>query len=359
MFKNLLDQPGIYTQYDSLRIYDSIVGFKNQIEQTWLEVNQKPLPDHCNLAKNVVIAGMGGSALGGRIIRSLDQYILNVPMEVVTNYRLPAYIDKHSLVILSSYSGNTEETISCAHDALSRGAQVYCIATGGKLMEMAKMNKLSHFQIDAKFNPSNQPRMGLGYSVIAQFALLARCGFINFEQKDVEQIGHLLEKLYSHYRKELPTEKNAAKQIAEKLKNQVVIFFSANHLVGTAHAIKNMINENSKTFSTTFDLPELNHHLLEGLSFPKSFRDCAHFLLIASDQYPAVIRRRLEITKDILKKHGYQYTVIKPESAHPTLQVFETLYFGEYVSYYLGLLHRIDPGPIPSVDYLKKELAKI
>ena len=358
MFKSLLDQPDSY-KLDHQKIYESILGLPHQVEQAWVEGSNQTLHTKCNLAKNIIVAGMGGSALSGRIIRSLDQYILNVPLEVVTNYRLPNYVNKETLVILSSYSGNTEETISCAHDALSRGSKIFCIATGGILLNFAKKNKLDFYQIDPKANPSGQPRMGLGYSIIAVFAVLARCGFINFQHKDVENIRQLLDGLTKHLTKDVPLEKNPAKIMADKLRDRAIIFVSANHLNGTVHAIKNMINENSKSFAASFDLPELDHHFLEGLSFPKNLKDVVHFILVNSEHYPKAIQNRLSITRQILTKHGFVSTIIKPESTHPTLQAFETLYFGSFLSFYLAMLYRIDPGPIPSVDYLKKELAKI
>ncbi len=358
MFKSLLDQPDTY-KLDHQKVYESILGLPHQVEQAWVEVSNQTLHTKCSLAKNIVIAGMGGSALSGRIIRSLDQYLLNVPLEVVTNYRLPNYVDKNTLVILASYSGNTEETVSAGHDALARGAKIFVIATGGILLSFAKKNKLDFYQIDPQANPSGQPRMGLGYSIIAVFAVLARCDFINFTHKDVENIRQLLDSLTNHFVKETPLEKNPAKIMADKLRDRAVIFISANHLNGTVHAIKNMLNENSKTFASAFDLPELDHHFLEGLSFPRNLKESVHFILINSDHYPKAIQNRLIITRQILTKHGFISTIIKPESTQPTLQAFETLYFGSFLSFYLAMLYRIDPGPIPSIDYLKKELAKL
>lgn len=358
MFKSLLDQPSTYKK-DQHYVYDAILGLSNQVDQAWVEAGNQTIHTKCSLAKNIVIAGMGGSALPGRIIRSLDQYILNVPLEVVTNYRLPNYVDKNTLVILSSYSGDTEETLSCAHDALTRQAKVFVITTGGKLLAYAKKNKLDYYHVDPKFNPSRQPRLGLGYSIIGVFAVLARCGFINFTDRDVEQIKSLLEDLTKNFRRETPFEKNPAKIVAEKLRDRAIILICANHLNGTAHAIKNMLNENSKTFVDIFDLPELCHHFLEGLSYPKDLKNQVHFLLVNSDHYPKAIQARLTITRQILEKHGFTSTIIKPEAAHPTLQAFELLYFGAYLSFYLSMLYHVDPGPIPSVDYLKKALAKL
>ncbi len=358
MYKSLLDQPDKYFQ-DNSRVYESILHLGNQVEQAWVEVSNQTLHARCHLAKNLVIAGMGGSALSGRIIRSLDQYILNVPLEVVTNYRLPNYVSKNSLVILNSYSGDTEETLSAAHDALARGAKIFIIATGGKLLDLAKKEQLDYYHIHPKFNPSHQPRLGLGYSIISVFAVLARCGFLNFSVKDVESIKSLLRGLTTSFRRETSLESNPAKIVAEKIRDRATIILSANQFNGTAHAIKNMLNENSKSFAALFDFPELCHHFLEGLSYPKDLKNQVHFLLINSDQYPQAIQDRLQITKQILVKHGYSNTVIKPEANDPTLQAFELLYFGAFLSFYLAMLYRLDPGPIPSVDYLKKEIAKL
>ncbi len=357
MTKSILDQEAIYQKLDSLHIYDSVLGLKNQLSQAWLEVTSSPLPNQCHLAKNIIIAGMGGSALGGRIIRSLDQYILNVPLEIVTNYRLPAYVNKDSLVLIISYSGNTEETISCLYDAQKRGAKIFVIASGGKIADLAIKDSLDRYIFDPKFNPSGQPRIGIGYSIGAIFALLSRCHFINFEESEITRIDHLLDQLTGQFHKEQPQDKNPAKILAHKLHDKGIILIAANHLTGVAHALKNMFNENSKTFSALFDLPELDHHFLEGLRFPAHLKDHLHFLLFNSPLYPQAIQKRLLITRQILEKNGYTTTSIRVEAAETTLQVFESLYFGEFVSFYLSLLSNTDPGPIPSVDFLKDQLA--
>ena len=343
---------------DSLRVYDSIIGFANQVSTTWTQIAYSTKLDRCSRAENIVISGMGGSALGGRIIQSLSQFILKAPLELVTNYRLPAYVGPKSLVVLSSYSGDTEETISCCADALKRKAQVFIITTGGKLASVATKYQLPSLIFTPSDNPSNLPRMGLGYSITAQLALLSHCRFIDFTPSDIEQIVTHLNSMTKHLASEVTEKNNPAKVLAEKSKNRFLVLISANHLVGTAHAVKNMINENSKTFAASFDLPELNHHLLEGLSFPKGLKDKAHFLVLSSDLYPEVIKHRLEITKRVFTKFGYEVTTIKPDSSTPLTQAYETLYFGQFLSYYLGIINAIDPGPIPWVDYFKTELQK-
>lgn len=359
MFKHPLDQDSLYTRYDQGKVYDSILGLKNQIEQSWIEISHQVFKGSFESISDIVVCGMGGSALGGRIVRSLDQYILNVPLEVDTNYRLPNYVNEKTLVILVSYSGSTEETISALLDALARNAKIFIVASGGKLLEIAKEKGLDHFVIDPKFNPSDMPRLGLGYSIISIFTLLSRLKLINFGQSDIDQISFTLERLTTTFGKKNPTKDNPAKQIAQKFKDRSIVLISANHLVGTAHAIKNMLNENSKTFAVSFDLPELNHHLLEGLSFPKDLKEKSVFIFLNSELYPAIIKKRITITRNLFERLGFQTITVRPESDHPTLQAFECLYFGEFVSYYLAISSHIDPGPIPSVDYFKRELLRL
>jgi glucose/mannose-6-phosphate isomerase len=335
------------------------LGLKNQVDQTWVEVSHSSLKNELIGIKDICVCGMGGSALGGRIIRSLDQYILNLPLEVITNYRLPNYVNENSLVILVSYSGSTEETLSAALDAINRKAKVYIVTTGGKLLDFAREKNLDHYVIDPKHNPSGMPRLGLGYSIIAIFALLARFKFINFTQNDIDQVIDVLNQSQINFGKEKPQKENPAKLFAEKVKDKGIILVSANHLTGTIHAIKNMFNENAKTFAVNFDLPELNHHFLEGLNNPKALKEDLFVLFFNSDLYPSVIKKRLLITRNMLERLGFQTMTIKPESSHPTLQAFECLSFGEFSSYYLAIINNTNPGPIPSVDYFKKELSRI
>jgi len=359
MFKPLLDQDSTYKKLDHHQVYASILGLKNQVDQTWIELSHLTLKNEFKDIRDIAVCGMGGSALGGRIIRSLDQYILNLPLEVVTNYRLPNYINQNSLVILVSYSGNTEETISATLDAISRKAKIFVVATGGKLIDLAQEKNLDHYSIDPKHNPSNMPRLGSGYSIIALFALLSRFKLINFNQSDIEQITQVLAQSIENFCREKPRKDNPAKIFAQKVKDKGLILISANHLTGTIHAVKNMINENAKSFAVNFDLPELNHHFLEGLSNPKALKEDIFILFFNSDLYPAVIRKRLTITRNMLERLGFQTMTIKPESSHPTLQAFECLSFGEFASFYLAMINHLDPGPIPSVDYFKKELTRI
>lgn len=300
---------------------------------------------------------MGGSALAGRIIEHLSPALTNLPIIVSSNYRLPAWVDSNTLVIVSSYSGNTEETISSLQDALSRKAKIFVIASGGKLKQLAIKNNLNLFLLSTKRNPSGMPRLALGSSLGAHLGLLQRLKMLQGSELDIESISDSLNNMASYLSNDKTVKNNPAKILANKAKGKSIIIFSANHLNGSAYAGKNQINESAKTFSVNFHLPDLNHHLLEGLSLPKQSKQLTHFILLNSESYPQKILDRLAITKEVLTKQGYPVTVIKPESSSMVDQALETILFFEYFSFYLAMVSNVNPGPIPWVDYFKKRLA--
>jgi len=358
MFKPALDNPKTYSKLDKSKLYDSIVLFRDQIIQAWTEVVNIAQIDHIQKANNIIIAGMGGSAFAGHIVRALDQAILKVPMEITSNYRLPAYVNNKSLVVINSYSGNTDEAVSCLHDARARHAKIFIVATGGKLATLATRHNLSSYIYDPVANPAVQPRMGVGYAVAALLGLLTRADFLHIKDSEIQEVIDYLHTLTPLYERTVPTKTNPAKSLAKKIVGKQILIVAANHLSGAAHVLRNCFNENAKTYAAYHNLPELNHHLLEGMSFPASLKQNMHILFINSDLYPKVIQDRLRLTQSIFNKVGYPTTVIKPQSASPLTQVFEGLYFSLFLSYYTALLNNLDPAPIPWVDYFKEELNK-
>jgi glucose/mannose-6-phosphate isomerase len=149
---------------------------------------------------------------------------------------------------------------------------------------------------------------------------------------------------------------NLAKLTAIKLKGRIPVLVASEHLVGSAHAMKNQINEGAKTFSVLFDLPELNHHLLEGLRNPAQAKEYFYFLLFESELYTPRVSKRYPLTKEVIEKNEVEATIIKLTGKNKLNQAFELLAFGEYVALYLAILYGLDPSPIPWVDYFKEKL---
>lgn len=345
------------TLKDKFRLVsDTIRSYPLQLKSTWDEINAMYIPDNFKEVDNVILCGMGGSALGGRMVDSLIFDRLRVPFEIFTEYHLPNYVNENTLVIASSYSGTTEETINCTYEALNKGAKVFGITVGAKLGDIFKENGIPAFYIDEKYNPSKQPRMSLGYSTGAVMALLTKLGFIYVLNEEIDSAITTMNNLLTDYQEDDFDGKNLPKRWATKLRNKFPILVSSEHLTGTAHAIKNRFNEDAKTFSVIFDLPELNHHLLEGLKNPKDLRKFSHFIFFESHLYSDKIQKRYPITEEVVEKNGYDYEVYKCSSDKKLSQVFELFIFGSLVVYHLAKMYDIDPTIIPWVDYFKDKL---
>ncbi|MEK7188844.1 MAG: bifunctional phosphoglucose/phosphomannose isomerase, partial [Patescibacteria group bacterium] len=337
---------------------NSIYNLGNQVLQAWEEIQRINIAENFKNIANVVISGMGGSALGGRVVDSLLVDRVRVPIEIISDYKLPAYINNQTLVILSSYSGNTQETLSAYHDALNKDAQIFAITTGGELGSLLTKNNNLAYIFNPKYNPSHQPRMGLGYSISSTLAILSLTKVLYISDDEVANIVQKINQEIESNSLDVTLGRNLAKGIAFKLKDKIVNIISSEHLSGISHAFKNQINENSKTFSNLFEIPELNHHLIEGLQNPRMVLKSLIFLFIESELYSLELRKRYPLTKEVLGKNNLDYVAIKLKLSTKLEQIFELLTIGSFVSFYLAMLYEIDPTPIPWVDYFKARLSK-
>ncbi len=355
--KTQLDDPKTFAQYDTRSVYNSIASMGQQFESAWHDSQFVSLNFEPEKIKNIVFAGMGGSNLSAHVIQSLSPLLLKVPLEIVANYRLPQYVSEDTLVVLASYSGNTEEILSCGQDASKRQGKVIVITTGGRLKELAYSEHWPTVLLDEKLNQSHSPRYGIGLMLGAAMGLTLRLNPEAFRFVDPKEIVKVIERALDSLKQDNQTNVNPAKLFALKNKGQSLVILSANHLSGVGKISANYLNETAKTFSASFSIPDLNHHLFEGLSFPVSLKDHTRFILLNSSLYPELIQKRLQLSKDILLKQNYQLTVIKPESTDITSQVFESLVFLIMISYYLSIVNKQDPGATPWVDFFKKQLS--
>lgn len=351
-----LDNPKTYQQLDEQDLYGSYAKFGRQFDSGWTAAQFVSLGFETDQIKNIVFSGMGASNLAGYLAHSLTPFLLAVPFEVIDNYRLPSYADKNTLVILSSYSGDTQEVLSCAQDARMRGCPTVIITAGGNLLNMANSENIPLILLEKKLNPSFAPRAGLGLSLGAVISLLLRFSPTAQKYFNQKEIVHTIERVFDMVSQGKVAPENPAKSLALKHKGLGVLLFSANHLSAVGRASANFINESSKTMSVSFDFPDLNHHLLEGFTFPLGLKDQFNLLILNSSLYPEIIQKRVLLTRDILLRQKYHVTVIKPETLDPVCQVFESLVFLIMFSYYLSIVNKVNPTPNPWVDYLKANL---
>jgi len=337
------------TNLDKKNMFGSLQKLGKQVEQIARMWGSFKLPADYKKIDSVVVSGMGGSGLGTHIIKSLFASELKVPVEIVNDYHLPAYVNKNTLVIVSSYSGNTEETVSAVYEARKKKAKIVILCAGGELAEFAKMNKLPALVFTTENNPCNSPRMGLGYSLAGQLMIFAKVGVIKFDEKQFSVLARELDKYGSLL-------VDTAKEMAKHTIDKSVWYVASEHLVGNAHVAANQMNENGKRFGGYFAIPELNHHLMEGMLNPESNKNNLLLVLLESKLYNNRIQRRYEVTKEVLAKNKILFLSYELTAGDRVGQVCEALALCGYISYYSAILKGIDPTDIPFVDYFKKAL---
>jgi glucose/mannose-6-phosphate isomerase len=354
----ILDSRDDIKQLDQENVLGSIEMLPDQIQQVWAERDSIHMhADAFADLRNIVVSGMGGSNLGAHVIKTLYKDTLKFPLELARDYTLPAFVNEHSLVVLSSYSGSTEETLASAEDAKKRGAKIAVVSAGGKLHEFAQREHAPEFLIDPKYNPSGQPRMAIGYSVFAQLALFAKLGLVSITDSEISGVIALLRQNAKGLSPEM-IDNNTAKFLAYTAVDKIVTLVSAEHLEGAAHVFNNQLNENAKNFTVQHVLPEMDHHALEGLQFPKVLRPEIVFFLFLSSLYNQRTQKRFPLTLDVIEQnemHGQLIHAIAPTKLE---QVWEVIQLGAYTNFYLAILNGINPAPIPWVDYFKDQLGK-
>ncbi|MCA9386349.1 hypothetical protein KC717_06925, partial [Candidatus Dojkabacteria bacterium] len=282
---------------------------------------------------------------------------LPIPFDHFSDYTVPQFVDKDTLAIVVSTSGNTEETLSSYNELKNRTEMVFVITTGGELGKQAQEDGYPIYLIDDKeFNPSHVPRVAVGFQIGAYFALLSKLKLISMGSEDFADSIYILKEKLSAIAPESPTDENPAKLIATDLQNRFPIIVSSEHLSGTAKLLNNQINESGKTISANFELPDVNHHQLEGMQFPESNPKTLLYVLVESNLYHERNQERYAILKNLLDDLGIEHISLKPESKDTISQALEVIQFSGYVTYYLGLLNGVEPAPNPFVDEFKRQL---
>lgn len=331
----------------------------NQFFQAWQEMKSIKLPGAYAKINNIVMAGMGGSGLTAHVIKSLYASKLPLPLEIVNGYDLPAYVNRDTLVLITSYSGNTEETLSVFRQAINRRARILAITTNGRLSKMAHKAKVPLYQFDDEYNPSGRPRLGAPYILAAQLAVLRRLGWLKFGTRELSQIKEANERYQGRFGLEVSTKKNPAKSLAKQLADQAIMVVASEFLVGNAHILANQINESANNFADYFALPEMDHHLIDSFAHPRLNRRWLKFLFLESEFYSPENQARVDATSAILAKNRIGFTSYQARSQSRLGQVFETLLFSAYLSFYIAILNKENPRYDPWVEDLKKRLAKM
>jgi len=349
-----LDDPQVFKRYDPEGMLTCLHDMPQLCQQAWQMAVDFDLPQDYTRVDKVVILGMGGSAIGGDLVSSLAISEARLPILIYRDYNPPAFIDAKTLVIASSYSGKTEETLSSFEQALDTESKKLVITTGDKLKTMAEKRNIPVFSFDYKA----QPRAALPFSFLPLLCFLQRLGFISDKSADVTKAVSVLKQLSQKIDESVPLPQNPAKQLASKLYGHLAVIYGAGIVSEVAHRWKTQLNENSKAWAFYEVFPELNHNAVVGYQFPPDLDGKIIVVLLRSPLLSPPIQLRYQVTCQLLEQARVDYQIVDGMGTSPLSQIMSLVLFGDYVSYYLAVLNKIEPSPVKAIDYLKEQLAK-
>jgi glucose/mannose-6-phosphate isomerase len=349
-----LDNASVYRQFDKSGMLDHLHGFPEQCQKAWEKVLKFDLPHKYTEVSNIVIAGMGGSAIGGDIVRRLALAESKVPVWVHRDYGLPAFVDANTLVIASSYSGNTEETLSAFTKSLGTRAKKLVITSGGKLKHLAEQEGIPAFVIDYQA----PPRAAFPHNFVPLMGVFQKLGLLGDKSADLQEAVDILKKLSRDLIETRPLVSNPAKELAAKLRGRVAVVYGAEMLSEVAQRWKGEFNENSKAWAFFESFPELNHNAVVGYEFPVEAKEIIFVLLLRSSSLRPRNLLRYEVAARLLAKAGIAYEFVEARGKSALAQVLSLVLLGDYASFYLSILNEVDPTSTNAIDFVKQYLAQ-
>ena len=349
-----LDNALVYQQLDGSGMLNHLHEFSEQCQQVWEEVLKLDLPREYAKISNVIILGMGGSAIGGDIARRLTLAEGKLPVCVHRDYGLPSFVDEHTLIIASSYSGNTEETLSAFSESLRTPAKKLVITSGGRLKHLAEREGIPTFVT----NYQAPPRAAFPHNFIPLVGIFQKLGLLGDKSADLQETLDILNKLSGDFIETTPLASNPAKQLAAKIGGHVAVIYRAEIFSEVALRWKTQFNENSKTWAFSETFPELNHNAVIGYEFPFEAKERIFVLLLRSSSFHPRSLLRYEATVKLLTKAGIAYEFVEAMGRSSLAQVMRLVLLGDYSSFYLAMLNRVDPTPTDSINFVKQYLAQ-
>ena len=348
-----LDDLNRFKQLDPQDMLAHIDGLPDQLQAAWDLGQTLALPDWQDI-QNIVIAGMGGSAIGADLVSAAVMDSCTVPIFVQRDYGLPAFAKgTGTLVICSSHSGNTEETLDAFDAALEKDCRVLAIATGGKLAEKAESASVPVW----KFVHKGQPRAAVGFSFGLILGALSRLGLVPDASADVSGAVAAMKSQQERLRADVPVPKNRAKQTAGQLIGRWVTVVGAGALAPVARRWKGQINEVAKAVANFEFIPEADHNTLAGILFPPEVvpPHVVTLFLRAPSEHPRN-RLRLDMTRQTYMLEGLNVDGYTARGDTIIAHIWTALHFGDYVAYYLAMAYGVDPTPVTALECLKAAL---
>jgi glucose/mannose-6-phosphate isomerase len=352
--KEILDSLDNLRAIDASGMLSLVDKLPDMLAEGWVIANKADIPNAGRI-DNLVISGMGGSAISGDIISLVLRDTADYPIYVNRSYSCPKFVNDKTLFIALSYSGNTEETISSFKEALNKGARIISISSGGELKELSIKNNIKHIEVPKGL----PPRAALGYLLSSSLNVISRSLMINNIKDDFEEAVKLVKQLSRKYCFKSGTRENEPKLMAIKLKGRTPVIFTSE---GTTYSAglrwKTQINENSKVTAILCVFPELNHNDMVNFANLNPGDNDFSFIILRDENDLERMKRRIEITKSLISGHVGGITEVWSQGKSRLEKLMSLIIYGDYLSVYLALLSGIDPTPVEIIEKLKKELLR-
>jgi glucose/mannose-6-phosphate isomerase len=349
-----LDEFGQFEILDVQGMLDHIDGLPGQLKEAWNLGLSLPLPQMSEI-NSVVICGMGGSAIGADLLAAYLFDKVEVPVMVHRDYCLPAFArDRGTLVVLSSHSGNTEETLSSFGEALKRNCQVVGVTTGGQLFNEMSQAGLPVWQ----FHHQGQPRSAVGFSFGLLLALFTRLGLTSDPSKEVNDAVATMKDVGVALRADVAVKDNPAKRLAGQMVGRVATIFASGFMAPVARRWKCQINELAKAAANFEALPEVDHNTIAGIYNPETPLSQEIRIFLEAKHNHSRNAMRSETTRQIMMVEGLNTDVVQARGKTTLAQMWSALLFGDYTAYYLAIAYDVDPTPIEPINALKAAMKK-
>lgn len=352
----MLDNLENISKIDKSGMLDGYAKFPDQIVETIDILNSSKLE---NLYKidDIVISGMGASAISGDIIQSLFRDRFDIPIYVTRGYDLPKWVNKNTLVISQSYSGNTEETLSTFKHAFQKRCKIIGISSGGKLEEYCEKREISHIKIPS----GHQPRAATAYILFSSLLALKKVGLIKTDiRSEIDDTINLAKEFRDQNIKTIPEENNISKQLAKKLFDKIPQVYGWGIYTPIARRWCQQLNENSKVIARYDEVSECNHNDIVGWSMNPEASKLFSCIFFRDEEYESIyMSKRLNFMKKLLDDVSGGVIEIHVKGKKRLAKMMYAMYIGDFVSCYLAILRNTDPTPVGIITELKGELVKI
>ncbi len=296
----------------------------------------------------VCVVGMGGSAIGGDILRALYEPVLRLPLQVHRGYGLPPTLPPGTLVLAVSYSGNTEETLSAIHEAHRRGLPMILMSSGGQVKAFAREHHLVWVELPGGY----APRAALGWMLGKLTRILEGLGITSGRTQALQRAATFLEQ-----RREIYAQRDGiARKLSERFYLRLPLLYASRRFFPVVERWRAQINENAKALAHTATLPEMNHNEIAGLLHPQRILSASWVVFLRFPEDGERIHRRMDITRELIRDSVLGVDILEPEGETPEARVLDALWLGDWVSLYLAQAYEVDPVAIPRISALKDSL---